>query len=70
MPPKAADKPTLIVANTIKGKGISFAENNVKWHHHAPNDEELRTALQELTEKIKALHLSDQASLEGLVNRK
>lgn len=30
-----ADKPTAIIAHTVKGKGIGFAENNPKWHHHA-----------------------------------
>lgn len=33
-------KPVLILANTIKGKGISFMENNPEWHHKFPNDEE------------------------------
>ncbi len=43
-----SDKPYLIVANTIKGKGVSFMENNAGWHGKAPNDEELQTALNEL----------------------
>jgi len=42
------DKPTAITANTIKGKGISFMENNAGWHGKAPNDEELKKALEEL----------------------
>lgn len=42
------DKPTAIIANTIKGKGVSFMENNVGWHGKAPNDEELSLALKEL----------------------
>ena len=33
--PLATDKPTAIVCHTVKGKGIPFAENNPKWHHHA-----------------------------------
>ncbi len=45
---KLSDKPVAIVANTIKGKGISFMENNPNWHGKAPNDEELKLALQEL----------------------
>lgn len=42
------DKPTLIVAHTIKGKGVSFMENQAKWHGKAPNKEELEAALKEL----------------------
>lgn len=45
---KKADKPTVIVANTIKGKGVSFMENNAGWHGKAPNDEQLKDALNEL----------------------
>ena len=41
-------KPCAIIAHTIKGKGISFMENDVKWHGIAPNDEELKLALSEL----------------------
>lgn len=40
--------PTVIVANTIKGKGVSFMENNPGWHGKVPSDEQLQTALQEL----------------------
>lgn len=41
-------KPSIIIADTIKGKGISFMENNCVWHGKAPNDEELSKALKEL----------------------
>ncbi len=41
-------KPSIIIANTIKGKGISFMENNVKWHGKAPNEEEYKLAISEL----------------------
>ena len=41
-------KPTMIVAKTIKGKGISFMENQAGWHGTAPSDEELEKALLEL----------------------
>jgi transketolase len=41
-------KPTLIIANTIKGKGVSFMEGQAKWHGKAPNKDELETALKEL----------------------
>lgn len=42
------DKPFVIIAHTIKGKGISFMEGNHKWHGKAPNDEQLKEALAEL----------------------
>lgn len=41
-------KPTLIVANTTKGKGVSFIENQAQWHHKVPTDDELQTAMTEL----------------------
>ena len=40
--------PTAIIAKTVKGKGVSFMENNVGWHGKGPNDEECRIALEEL----------------------
>ncbi len=48
---KSSNKLTAIIANTIKGKGISFMENNAGWHGKAPNDEELQKALEELNVK-------------------
>ncbi len=45
---KKSDKLCAIIANTIKGKGVSFMENNVSWHGKAPNDEQLKKALEEL----------------------
>jgi transketolase len=45
---KKADKPTVILANTIKGKGVSFMENNAGWHGKAPKQEEYERAMQEL----------------------
>lgn len=44
-------KPTLILAHTVKGKGISFMENNAGWHGVAPNAEQLESALKELEEE-------------------
>ena len=44
----ATDKPTCIVANTIKGKGVSFMENNIKWHGVAPKPDEVAAAVKEL----------------------
>ena len=45
---KASDKPFAIIANTVKGKGVSFMENQAGWHGKAPNDEQLAQALEEL----------------------
>ena len=42
------DKPAIIIANTVKGKGVSFMENNPAFHGAPPNDEQLRMALSEL----------------------
>lgn len=41
--------PTLLIAQTIKGKGVSFMENNVKWHYGVPNEQEYQQALEELS---------------------
>ena len=43
------EKPTCIIAKTIKGKGISFMENKVEWHGKAPNKEQYEQAIKELT---------------------
>jgi transketolase len=45
---KIKGKPTVIIAHTIKGKGVSFMENNVSFHGKAPNAEETEIALKEL----------------------
>ena len=42
------ERPTVVIAKTIKGKGISFMENVAGWHGKVPNDEELKQALTEL----------------------
>lgn len=47
-------KPNLILAHTTKGKGISFIENQVGWHHHVPNDSEFAIAMQELDTAVEA----------------
>ena len=48
-------QPTVILAKTVKGKGISFMENDAGWHGKAPNDEQLAQAVSELKSKIKEL---------------
>ena len=42
------DKPTIIIAHTIKGKGVSFMEDNYAWHGAAPNQEQYEQAMKEL----------------------
>ena len=44
--------PTAIVAHTVKGKGVSFMENEAGWHGNAPNDEQYAIAMKELGESI------------------
>ncbi len=44
------DRPAVVIAHTVKGKGVSFMENNPLWHSRVPTDEELATALEELAE--------------------
>lgn len=44
--------PSVVIATTIKGKGVSFMENNVDWHGKAPNDNQMKEALEEL-EKVE-----------------
>ena len=43
------NRPCAIVAHTVKGKGVSFMENNPAFHGKAPNDDELKLALEELS---------------------
>ncbi len=43
-------KPTVVIARTVKGKGVSFMENKLEWHYKSPNAEQLKQALQELGE--------------------
>ena len=45
---KTIGKPAAIIANTVKGKGVSFMENNAGWHGKAPNKEDYERAMAEL----------------------
>ncbi len=47
--------PTAIIAHTVKGKGVSFMENNVGWHGKAPNDEQFEIAMEDLRKAGEAL---------------
>jgi transketolase len=47
--PFSADRPNAVIANTIKGRGVSFMEDRVEWHHKVPTADELERALRELS---------------------
>jgi transketolase len=42
-------RPVCVIAHTVKGKGVSFMEDRVEWHHKVPSDEQVELALQELS---------------------
>ncbi|HTP59375.1 MAG TPA: transketolase [Spirochaetia bacterium] len=46
------ERPQLVIAHTVKGKGISFMENNAAWHHRVPTPEEMAKAQAELSESL------------------
>jgi transketolase len=46
--PWQAGRPSMVVAHTVKGKGVSFMEDRVEWHYRSPNDAQLQQALAEL----------------------
>ena len=48
-------RPTAIIAKTVKGKGVSFMENEASWHGKAPNDEQFKVAMEDLEKEGKAL---------------
>lgn len=50
--PLIKGKPHMVIANTVKGKGISFMENNPKWHHGVPSQEQYEQALHELEQQL------------------
>jgi transketolase len=53
--PAEKGKPTCVIANTVKGKGVSFMEDVAKWHHGVPSEAELKQALNELDAAEKLL---------------
>ena len=52
---ESLDKPKMIIADTIKGKDISFVEGEASWHHDVPNNEEYEKGRQELQSKLEEL---------------
>ena len=52
--PVKESKPTVIIAKTTKGSGVSFIENQIDWHHKVPNKDEYESAISELNEKLNS----------------
>lgn len=50
-----SEKPTFVIAHTVKGKGVSFMEDKAVWHHKTPTDEQLEIAFKELDQKMEEL---------------
>ena len=48
LPPDKNGRPLAIIANTIKGKGVSFMQDDNNWHYRVPNAEEVQAAKKEL----------------------
>jgi transketolase len=49
MGPSTTGAPVAVIADTVKGKGVSFMEDRVEWHHRVPDAAQVRAALAELT---------------------
>jgi transketolase len=47
--PSATGRPVAVIANTVKGKGVSFMEDRVEWHHKVPDAEQVKAALEEVS---------------------
>jgi len=58
--PVVPGKPHLVIANTTKGKGISFIENQAGWHHKVPTPEQLNEAIRELDLQLENLENDDR----------
>lgn len=59
-------KPTCVIANTIKGRGVSFMQDVAKWHHGVPNDQEYQQAIAELDRAMADLEASFAAEAAGV----
>jgi transketolase len=58
--PVVGGKPHLVIANTTKGKGISFIENQAGWHHKVPTNDQMEEAIRQLDEQLFNLEKDDQ----------
>ena len=63
-------RPTVIIAKTVKGKGVSFMENQAGWHGKAPNDEEFKIAMADLEKAGEALCQKKRRLRRGKVTEK
>ena len=45
---RSRERPKMVIAHTVKGKGVSFMEDRLEWHYKSPNDDELRRAVEEI----------------------
>ena len=63
-------RPTVIIAKTVKGKGVSFMENQAGWHGKAPNDEEFKIAMADLAKAGEALCQKSRRLRRGKVTEK
>jgi len=62
--PVEKGRPTLVIAHTVKGRGASFMEDRMEWHHRVPSDEEYDLAVDELDKELEEL-LQTQKVLEN-----
>ncbi|MEZ5073082.1 MAG: transketolase [Bacteroidales bacterium] len=62
--PAREGKPTLLMAHTVKGKGVSFMEKQLKWHHGVPDDEQYKQAMAELNAEKERLSAGLSAEKE------
>ncbi len=53
--PFASEKPSVVIAKTVKGKGIDFIENRKEWHHRAPDPKQTEEAFRQLQDRLAAL---------------
>lgn len=60
--PLEPGKPSAVIADTVKGRGISFMENNGVWHHKVPTDDEFAQAMAELDEQIQSLSRKEESN--------
>lgn len=54
-------RPTLVIADTVKGKGVSFAERQPEWHHHVPNEAEMHLAVEELEAALAGINEEERS---------
>jgi len=68
--PFEKDKPSMIIAHTIKGKGVSFMENDYKWHHRVPIDGQFEQAIKELDQTLANVKVARNTRLNRMISSK